>query len=114
MFAGVTGLLLGCGKAESPTEKAEPPGFAKDIQPILARYCHECHGEMYTESRLDTRTLDMILKGGESGPAVVPKQPAVSLLYEMMRDEQMPPEGAAPSPAELELVRQWILEGAQP
>jgi len=114
MTVGLAGLWLGCGKAEPPEAKNSVPGFVKDIQPILARYCHECHGEMYTESRLDTRTLDMILKGGESGPAVVPKQPAVSLLYEMMRDEQMPPEGAAPTPAELELIRQWILQGAQP
>ena len=114
MTVGLAGLWLGCGKAKPPEAKNSAPGFAKDIQPILARYCHECHGKMYTESRLDTRTLDMILKGGESGPAVVPKQPAVSLLYEMMRDEQMPPEGAAPSPAELELIRQWILQGAQP
>ena len=114
MTVGLAGLWLGCGKAEPPEAKNSAPGFAKDIQPILARYCHECHGKMYTESRLDTRTLDMILKGGESGPAVVPKQPAVSLLYEMMRDEQMPPEGAAPTPAELELIRQWILQGAHP
>ena len=114
MTVGLAGLWLGCGKAKPPEAKNSAPGFAKAIQPILARYCHECLGEMYTESRLDTRTLDMILKGGESGPAVVPKQPAISLLYEMMRDEQMPPEGAGPSPAELELLRQWILQGASP
>ena len=69
---------------------------------------------MYKESRLDTRTLADIVKGGESGPAVVPGQPAASILFEMMRDEQMPPEGAAPSPAELELIRLWILQGAHP
>ena len=114
MTIGLVGLWMSCGKVEPPEAKNPALGFAADIQPILARYCHECHGEMYTESRLDTRTLDMILKGGESGPAVVPKQPAVSLLYEMMRDEQMPPEGAGPSPAELELIRQWILQGASP
>tara|TARA_B100001939_G_scaffold188903_1_gene162669 strand:- start:8 stop:364 length:357 start_codon:yes stop_codon:yes gene_type:complete len=108
-------LLAGCGPKEAPAPAAQAPlSFARDIRPLMARYCFECHGEQYTESRLDTRTLNAVLKGGESGPAAVAGQPKASLLYEMIRDGLMPPEGDAPSPAELQRIEQWILDGAHP
>ena len=72
--------------------------FEKRIRPILATHCYECHS-MQSKKRkgglwLDTR--DSLMKGGESGPALVPGDPDRSLLIRAVRhvdkDLQMPPK----------------------
>src|SRR5436189_69231 len=61
---------------------AEPPAvdFARDVWPVLRRSCVDCHGpdKQKGELRLDSRAA--VLKGGESGPAVVPGKPDESDL----------------------------------
>ena len=49
----------------------DKPEFGKDIQPILKAHCLACHthGQVKGELRLDT--VELILKGGETGPAIV-------------------------------------------
>ena len=85
-----------------------PPSFEKDILPILAARCHGCHGDT-PEAQLDLRTLSEILRGGENGPAVVPGDPAASLLVDIIVRGQMPPDDAEKvTAAELRLIRQWV------
>src|SRR5204863_4870407 len=43
----------------------------KEVLPILQR-CYQCHGETLQMSKLDLRTRAAMLKGGASGPAIVP------------------------------------------
>ena len=96
------------------SKKNSPLGFERDIKGIMAKFCFKCHGAEKTESGLDLRTIDSILKGGESGPAIVSGNPEKSLLFEMMQDKKMPPEGAMPGAGDIEQVRRWIASGAQP
>ena len=106
-------LLMPLACRESSPE-VTPPSFASDIRPILKTFCLECHGIEAEESNLDLRTLDAILTGGDSGPAVVAGKPEESLLFDQMKGEIMPPEGAMPSADDLALIEQWIAAGALP
>src|SRR5436309_2556603 len=70
--------------------------FEKQIQPLLAENCFKCHSHAAKKNKgglvLDSR--GGILKGGDSGPAVVPGEPDKSLLIQAVRqtDElKMPP-----------------------
>ena len=114
-FAALLVLVLGvgCGKKASP-DGNNPLGFARDIRGIMARYCFECHGVENKEAELDLRTVESILAGGESGPAIVPGKPEESILFEMIHDGHMPPEGKLPGADDIERIRQWIASGAQP
>lgn len=91
-----------------------PPRFEKDIQPILARSCFECHGEGQTEANLDLRSVSEMLRGGESGPAIVRGSPHESLMLDLVTSGQMPPEDSAERPTleEIALLRRWIKAGS--
>ena len=94
---------------------AEPktPTFEADIVPILKSRCFGCHGAKKRESGLDLRRKFTMLKGGESGPAIDQKQPAESLLLEMIEEGLMPPEGEpALSAMQIRTLKQWISAGA--
>ncbi len=91
-----------------------PLGFSRDIEVIMARFCLDCHGFKNREAGLDLRTLKAILSGGESGPAIVPGHPEQSILFDMVHDGHMPPEGKRPGAYQLRRLRQWIASGAQP
>ena len=91
-----------------------PLGFARDIEGIMARFCFDCHGVKNREAGLDLRTLQSILSGGESGPAIVPGHPEQSMLFHMVDDRHMPPEGKRPGAYQLRRLRQWIASGAHP
>jgi len=73
--------------------------FEKQIRPVLVDSCYKCHSKDAEKIKggllLDTR--DGLLKGGDTGPALVPGDPEKSLLVKAIRytDEnlQMPPKG---------------------
>jgi hypothetical protein len=98
---------------------SEPEVTEHLVQSILFRRCTMCHGQQYQEGGLDLRTHASILKGGESGAAIVPGDPDGSLLIQKMVGGEMPPEeshsaaGIEPMPeAEQEILRMWIAAGA--
>ncbi len=100
------------------SEGAEDDFFERRIRPVLVENCWECHG---TEGKpgkggLRMESREALLRGGESGPALVPGKPAQSLLYLAMShaDSQrtMPPKKSKLSEAVLADVRQWISAGA--
>src|ERR1043165_7497783 len=46
--------------------------FARDIQPILSKFCYECHGPEKQKGGLRLDQKAAALKGGDSGPLLVP------------------------------------------
>ncbi|MEO2023931.1 MAG: PSD1 and planctomycete cytochrome C domain-containing protein, partial [Pirellulaceae bacterium] len=89
------------------------------ILPILQLRCTVCHGTRKKEGGLDLRTVAAILKGGKSGPAIVPGKPAASLLLKRIHDGEMPPRrelvkySVKPmDTSEVALVAKWIKQGA--
>ncbi len=103
--------------------KAELTASAKvreqDARAVFQARCVRCHGGMAKEGGLDLRTVAARLKGGKSGPALVPGKPEESLLYQRIVNGQMPPDKMAkelavelPTDAETEKIRAWIAAGA--
>ncbi len=92
--------------------------FESRIRPVLAESCYECHsvesGKAKGGLRLDDR--EAVLRGGDSGPALVPGKPGESLLLSAIRhsdpDLEMPPRKARLSEAILKDFEQWIADGA--
>jgi hypothetical protein len=95
--------------------------FESRVRPVLVEHCYKCHsteaekvkGELY----LDTR--DGVLKGGVSGPAIVPGDPDKSLLIKAVRytdaELQMPPQkggGEKLSPEQIADLEAWVKMGA--
>ena len=90
-----------------------------DVIPVLMLRCAACHGRQYQDGGLDVRTTASLLRGGESGPAVVPGDPENSLILKRILAEEMPPRKrlieASVKPmgaGEIELLRTWIEAGA--
>ncbi len=101
----------------SPIRAADPVDFTRDVRPILAAHCFECHAAAKQESGLRLDSGATILNGGNSGPAIVAGKASESLLVRAVRggsDEisKMPPEGKPLEPAEIELLARWIDQGA--
>jgi hypothetical protein len=102
-------LLSSLGRPSLASGK--PPTFEEDVRPILKAYCLDCHGEKL-RGKLDLRLRRFAVKGGSSGPAVVPGDAAKSLLLERMRSGEMPP-GEKKVPAEqIAVVARWVAAGA--
>ena len=98
---------------------AAPPDFAKDVQPLLTKYCAGCHNAAdaadYGKFALDE--FPALMKGGEHGAVVVPGKSDESRLIKLIErkdDPAMPPEDEpAPSPAEIAVIKAWIAAGAK-
>ncbi len=93
-------------------------GYARDVQPLLARRCFSCHGPDQAEGGLAFHQAELALAEAESGDhAIVPGDADASgLLGRVTSDdesEQMPPEGERLTDSEVAILRQWISEGAK-
>ena len=99
-----------------------PVDFEREVLPILKNNCLACHNQTKPKGGLVLETPQTILKGGDTGAAVVPKKPTEGLLLKAAshRDPEliMPPAdnkvAAMPlKPEELGLVQLWIEQGAK-
>src|SRR5437016_3979613 len=89
--------------------------FKKQVRPIFAEKCLKCHGGKATEASFDLSDRDRLLKGGESGPAVLPGKGKDSLLYKLTAHQKEPfmPHQAKKLPDDLIAhVAEWIDCGA--
>lgn len=86
--------------------------FSQDVQPLLAKNCYQCHGAAEQEA-------DLRLDQEESAKefAIVPGKPEESeLLARITTDDEsmrMPPEGKPLAAEDVEIIRQWIQQGAK-
>jgi hypothetical protein len=93
----------------APAEELEQQAFG-----ILEKNCLACHGAAMQMSKLDLRTRESILRGGERGPAVEPHNVRSSRLYTFaahLENPAMPPGIKLPDD-QLDVLRRWILAGA--
>ena len=88
--------------------------FEAKVRPVLATNCYDCHTDQeYGGLRLDSR--ESMLKGGASGPAIVPGDPDKSLLIQAVRqtnEKLKMPKGGRLKPEEVEALTEWVKSGA--
>jgi hypothetical protein len=100
-------------RAETPPT-ADLDFFEKKVRPVLVEHCYKCHGNGKTKGGLSLISREAMLKGGDSGPALVPGDTAKSLLLQAVRHEgetQMPPKGKLP-PHIVADLSSWVKRGA--
>ena len=90
--------------------------FVREIQPLLAQHCYSCHGPDQQENDLRWDVKSAALKGGTSGPAIVPGHSAESRMIQLVagleKNLVMPKKGARLTPEQIGLLRAWIDQGA--
>ena len=108
-------VLLSVGSLTAAPEPINGVDFFEtQIRPILAESCYSCHTQtMLGGLRLDSQ--EAMLKGGKSGPAVMPGNPDESLLIKVVRhqieDMKMPMGGKLPE-AQIASLAKWVEMGA--
>ena len=115
-------------KAEGAKPKpGEPIDFDRHVLPILEERCNDCHHAPFDRSgrlvnpkaslRFDSFTE--VMKGNLDGPVIVAKDPEKSRLYTVMNlpeddDLFMPPKGGPVDSEQIDIIKRWIVEGANP
>jgi len=107
---------------DKPAQQAPTPDQAafydQNIQPILTNHCYDCHSAATRAAGgllVDDR--DSLLKGGRSGPSIIPGKPDDSLLIQRVLStnvkERMPKGESDPlSDKEIADLKAWIQQGA--
>ncbi len=106
-------VLSKASHAAQPTAE-ETAFFEKQVRPLLAASCYQCHGPKKQESglRLDSRAT--MVHGGDRGPAIVPGAPDKSLVIEAVQQQgelKMPPKSKLKE-SDVAILSTWIKEGA--
>lgn len=114
----VAGVLLALSLPATAArgDAPSPPTFARDVAPLLDRWCSSCHGLRHHHGGLRLDSYEAALGGGDSGPAVIAGDPGGSLLVGKIerRDRPaMPPRRTLPRPG-VAVIRAWIAAGAAP
>jgi uncharacterized protein DUF1553/uncharacterized protein DUF1549/cytochrome c len=89
--------------------------FLRDVKPILAQRCFRCHSSLEQEANLRLDSVPAIVKGGDSGPVVIPGKSHESRMIaavERRGELKMPPEGEPLSHDQIAVLSRWIDAGA--
>ncbi|MBE2284082.1 MAG: DUF1553 domain-containing protein [Prosthecobacter sp.] len=109
-----TRLLLPLTFVAAMPAAAAPLTFEKDVRPILKAHCFHCHGEEgETKGGLDVRLARFIVKGGKTGPAIVPGDAAKSHLLELVKEGEMPKGKGKLKDKDIATLEAWIAGGAK-
>ena len=116
---GIASAVSGTVSAASRNDDPKPDPASKQfyttrVTDILTNNCLDCHDET-AKGNLRLDSYASILKGGESGPAIVPGDPDKSLLIQAVRrssDLKMPPKRPLDPAAVADLVA-WVKAGAK-
>jgi len=105
-------ILISAACAAPAPEQIE--FFEKSVRPVLADHCYKCHGaeKQKGDLRLDSR--EAILKGADTGPVVVPGDPAKSSLIQSIRheiDNKMPEKAPKLSQEKIAALTAWVKMG---
>lgn len=95
---------------------AAPPDFQKDIQPLMTKYCVECHGASKPKSGVRLDSYDALIAKSRK-QSVIPGDPDKSRLVMTMTGvaKLMPPKKFTlrPTTEEIDLIKDWIKAGAK-
>jgi len=92
--------------------------YAHIVQPILENKCVKCHNPNKRKGELLMTDIPSLIKGGETGTALVPGNPMESEMIRRLHlpledEEHMPPKGESPlTESEMGILEEWISLGA--
>ncbi len=113
LLSVVAALLLAGPRQEEPGKQVD---FVRDMQPLFTKHCLKCHGPEKPKGQFRLDAKGFALKGGVTGKAIIPGKGGESRLVQLLlhkdADERMPRKAPALAPAEIDLVRRWIDQGA--
>ncbi len=107
----------GTDTAVADLAKIENPSFAKDIKPLLDKYCATCHSKRL-KGNFSIADYDKVMTSGDHAPNITAGDAANSTLAKMLHGVktdaggQMPPNRPLKQP-QIELIERWINQGAQ-
>uniref|UniRef100_UPI002624DDA1 c-type cytochrome domain-containing protein n=1 Tax=uncultured Gimesia sp. TaxID=1678688 RepID=UPI002624DDA1 len=116
-------LFLNSAFSAEQTKKVQPTKeglqfFESKIRPVLVNECYACHSlEAKKNNKLEGELLldssAAMLKGGDTGPSIIPGDVKNSLLIAAIRHEsfEMPPKNKL-SKQEIADFEKWIQMGA--
>ncbi|MDF1842071.1 MAG: DUF1549 domain-containing protein [Rubripirellula sp.] len=111
-FTVSVSMILGCYLVSAAG--AEQLTYEQDIRPIFRAHCFDCHGASEAiEGELDLRLVRLMIRGGDSGAAIVAGKPDESLLLDRVRSGDMPPGPTHLSDEEIETIERWISSGGK-
>ena len=85
--------------------------FDETVAPLLARRCLECHNNSDRKGGLDLSHSETTQQGGDTGKVIVPGKPDESLLWQYVKDDEMPPENPLAADEKV-ILKEWIEKGA--
>jgi hypothetical protein len=116
LVLGWASLAPNRAAAAGAPDAAQSITYARDVAPLLDRWCVSCHGADEVEGGLRLDSFEAVLRGGDTGPAVIPADPKASLLVakiERRHRPSMPPRRKLPA-STVTRIRMWISAGAPP
>jgi hypothetical protein len=110
---GILAFAVGCLSVSAQTVD-----YMKEIKPILSSYCYQCHSETQQKHGLRVDTAANAIKGGQSGPAIVPGKSEESLLIQAVMGTakdlaRMPYKKSPLEEEKIALLKRWIDQGAK-
>lgn len=114
-FLALTLPSLLLGLTLSADDKEHLRFFEMEIRPLLAKECYDCHGPEKSKGGLRLDHRELILEGGENGPALIAGKPEESPMIQAVRrsdpDFAMPPKKTL-EPAQVAALEKWVALGA--
>ena len=113
-------FIIALGLVSSLSGAPDKVDFSREVRPILNANCLPCHGGVKKSSGVSFLFREEALATGDSGkPTVVPGDPEASeMLTRILSDDPdevmpQPKHGQPLKPAEADLIRRWIAQGAE-
>ena len=116
--AAISGWILALSATAEQLTQTQTEFFENKIRPLLADQCYKCHSSQAPKLKggLSLENREGWVKGGDTGPAIVPGNPDASLLIKAVRytdeDLQMPPKGHKLSDDQIADLVNWVKMGA--
>jgi mono/diheme cytochrome c family protein len=115
LLAGFAAAVVNWGYVHFGVADESAVDYKRDIWPVLEETCSRCHSAKKKDGGLNMSTRAAMLKGGHSGPALVPGKVEKSLMLELIEFDEMPPRKEKPrvSKEQFAKLRAWIAAGAK-
>ncbi|QDU79398.1 Planctomycete cytochrome C [Polystyrenella longa] len=107
-------LVLSCA-VKSAAADEKKVSFNKYVKPILMQRCAGCHSGAEPKGGFSLATRELLMQGGDSGPAIDEEKPAtsnfLSRIHETDANLVMPPQGKPLDDEQKQILTQWLEEG---